>query len=115
MAPHPPDTSPPQLSRPILDQADSPQRLICTDTTIHLAATPGPLTSRQLDNLHHAGHCAASLSPNEATAAARLLHRTVLGLPVDASAAQIPRLTNRGLLAPVGPPRLTPTCCSPWA
>ncbi|WP_405933723.1 hypothetical protein [Streptomyces sp. NBC_00827] len=87
-----------------LAQANSPQRLICTDTTIHLAATPGLLTSRQLDNLHHAGHCAASLSPNEATAAARLLHRTVLGLPVDASAAQIPRLTNRGLLAPVGPP-----------
>ncbi|MCX5426145.1 hypothetical protein [Streptomyces sp. NBC_00078] len=87
-----------------LDQPNSPQRLISTETTIHLAATPGLLTSRQLDNLHHAGHCAAALSPTEATAAARLLHHTALGLPVNASAAQIPRLINRRLLAPVGPP-----------
>ncbi|WP_405593925.1 hypothetical protein OG741_37440 [Streptomyces sp. NBC_01410] len=87
-----------------LHQANSPQRLIHTETTIHLAALPGLLTGRQLNSLYSTGHTAAALSPGEATAAADLLHRAVRGLPVDVPAAQIPRLANRRLLAPEGLP-----------
>ena len=87
-----------------LHQANSPQRLIHTETTIHLASLPGLLTTRQLSSLYSTGHTAAALSPGEATAAADLLQRTVRGLPVDVPAAQIPRLANRRLLTPAGPP-----------
>ncbi|MET7714818.1 hypothetical protein [Streptomyces sp. NPDC005407] len=87
-----------------LHQANSPQRLIHTEATIHLAALPGLLTTRQLNSLYSTGHIAAALSPSEATAAADLLHRTARGLPLDVPAAQIPRLANRRLLAPASPP-----------
>ncbi|MCZ0991761.1 hypothetical protein [Streptomyces diastatochromogenes] len=87
-----------------LHQANSPQRLIHTDTAIHLAAQPGLLTARQLNSLYRTGHTAAALSPGEATTAAHLLHCTAHALPLDLPAEQIPRLTNRRLLAPTGPP-----------
>ncbi|MFD9194995.1 hypothetical protein ACFWCA_43145 [Streptomyces phaeochromogenes] len=86
-----------------LHQANSPQRLTHTETAIYLAAQPGLLTARQLNSLYSTGHTAAALSPGEAVAAAHLLHRTVHTLPMDLPAEQIPRLTNRRLLAPTGP------------
>jgi hypothetical protein len=85
-----------------LEQQGSPHRLVHTDTTIQLATVPGLLSPRQRQNLHSAGHTAASLSPGEAAAVTRLLHRTVSGLPLDVSPGQIPRLAGRRLLAPAG-------------
>ncbi|MFF4590442.1 hypothetical protein [Streptomyces sp. NPDC001388] len=87
-----------------LHQANSPQHLVHTETAIYLAAQPGLLTARQANSLYSTGHTAAALSPGEATAAASLLHRTVHALPLDLPAEQIPRLANRRLLAPTGPP-----------
>jgi hypothetical protein len=85
-----------------LEQHNSPHRLVHTDTGIHLTTTPGLLTGRQRQNLHGTGHTAASLSPPEAAAVTRMLHRTASGLPLDLSPEQIPRLANRRLLAPTG-------------
>ncbi|GAB7036112.1 hypothetical protein AB0G35_34155 [Streptomyces sp. NPDC021749] len=83
-----------------LEQPSSPHRLIHTDTTIHLITVPGLLTGSQRQNLHSAGHTAASLTPGEAAATARLLYCHSSGLPPDLSAEQIPRLANRRLLVP---------------
>ncbi|MFJ1796638.1 hypothetical protein [Kitasatospora griseola] len=85
-----------------LEQHNSPHRLVHTDTGIHLTTTPGLLTGRQRQNLQGAGHTAASLSPPEAAAVTRMLHRTASGQPLDLSPEQIPRLANRRLLAPTG-------------
>ncbi|MFF1322404.1 hypothetical protein ACFVZZ_23675 [Streptomyces chartreusis] len=99
-----------------LHQTNSPQRLIHTPSTIHLAAAPGLLTPRQLRNLHQAGHGAAALSPAEATATAHLLQRTVLGLPVDIAAPRSRAWpTGACCSPPARHPPLTPTCCSPSA
>ncbi|EGX57746.1 hypothetical protein SZN_21391 [Streptomyces zinciresistens K42] len=85
-----------------LEQPSSPQRLIHTDTTIHLTCVPGLLTGTQRQNMYNTGHTAASLAPGEAAALTRLLHRTARGLTPDLPADQIPRLANRRLLAPAG-------------
>ncbi|MFF7638556.1 hypothetical protein ACFZB9_36215 [Kitasatospora sp. NPDC008050] len=85
-----------------LEQHDSPHRLVYTDTGIHLTTTPGLLTGRQRQNLHTAGHTAASLSPSEAAALTRLLHTAADGLPPELPPEQVPRLANRRLLAPTG-------------
>ncbi|MEV6058293.1 hypothetical protein, partial [Streptomyces sp. NPDC052107] len=66
-----------------LEQTGSPHRLVHTDTTIHLTCAPDLLTGKQRQNLHHAGHTAASLAPGEAAALARLLHHTARGLTPD--------------------------------
>ncbi|MFD7981059.1 hypothetical protein [Streptomyces sp. NPDC059071] len=87
-----------------LEQRGSPQRLIHTDTTIHLTCVPGLLTGTQRQNLYNTGHTAASLAPGEAAALTRLLHRTARGLTPGLPADQIPRLANRRLLAPAGKP-----------
>lgn len=82
----------------------SPQRLIHTDTTIHLTTLPGLLTPSQRRNLHSAGHTSASLTPTEAAAITTLLHHTAHGLPHAVPPEQIPRLANQHLLASTGPP-----------
>ncbi|PJE97351.1 hypothetical protein CUT44_12940 [Streptomyces carminius] len=85
-----------------LDQPSSPQRLVHTDTTIHLTCVPGLLDPGQRQNLYNTGHTAASLAPGEAAALTRLLHRTARGLTPALPAEQVPRLANRRLLAPSG-------------
>jgi hypothetical protein len=85
-----------------LEQQAGPQRLVHTDTTLHLALQPGLLTAAQEQNLHEGGHTAASLSPGEAAALTCLLHTAVHGLPHAVPAGQIPRLAARGLLVPDG-------------
>ncbi|MEU9397031.1 hypothetical protein AB0D86_44470 [Streptomyces sp. NPDC048324] len=85
-----------------LEQQGSPQRLVHTDTTIHLSRVPDLLDPKQRQNLLGRGHTAASLAPGEAAALVRLLHHTARGLPSDVPAEQIPRLANRRLLAPAG-------------
>ncbi|MFD9816678.1 hypothetical protein [Streptomyces sp. NPDC059080] len=64
-----------------LEQQGSPQRLVHTDTTIHLTCVPDLLDPKQRQNLHNCGHTAASLAPGEAAALARLLHHTARDLP----------------------------------
>lgn len=85
-----------------LEQQGSPQRLIHTDTTIHLTCVPDLLDPKQRQNMLGCGHTAASLAPGEAAALTRMLHRTACGLTPDLPAEEIPRLANRRLLAPSG-------------
>ncbi|WFB11392.1 hypothetical protein LRS74_33465 [Streptomyces sp. LX-29] len=85
-----------------LEQPSSPHRLVHTDTAIHLTCVADLLDPKQRQNLHHAGHTAASLAPGEAAALTCLLHHTVRGLTPDLPAEHVPRLANRRLLASSG-------------